>query len=225
MCTSCLYIYLYRTIQRRVDFFYVKDHLPKCFINLHFKDETSLDLLNTSTEKSKREKYLRTIEESFKIYWKLLNCSSITGLSSILEYSPEVNESDETRSDYETVENRCRDKTSQDEIGQVGWMEVDNWHESAVKICSKNQADLKSNRTRPNELGGLRRATKKLSKDTNNNPAKLSFKITFLIVALFSFFTVIFIYFKYYRVRKPCVQINWNKRNSFQRLENTSEIR
>lgn len=220
MCTSCLFIYLYRTIQRRADFFYVKDHLPKCFINLHFKDEKSLELLNSSTEKYKREKYIKTIEESFKIYWKLLNCSSLTGLKSILDYNAEQNESDETLGDYEAIEKRCESMRAANE-DETSSLDANSWHESALRICGKNTIDLNLNRA-----NGLRKQTKKFSQISKRLPQnQLSFKITFLVVALFSFFTVIFIYFKYYKIDKPCIKINWRKRNSFQRLQNPSEIR
>lgn len=226
MCTSCLFIYLYRTIQRRVDFFFVKDHLPKCFINLHFKDEQSIDLLNSSGDKIKRDKYIKTIEESFKIYWRLLECSKLTGLNSILDYSSDLNESDETQSDYEIVESKCRDSSKMiDELSQVSLMDADTWHDSTTRICTRNLFDLKLNKTRNGDVGGLRRATKKLARDGKNAQAKISFKITFLVVALFSFFTVIFIYFKYYRLKKPCIDMQWRKKNSFQRLENPSQIR
>lgn len=233
MCTSCLFIYLYRTIHRRVDFFYVKDHLPKCFINLHFKDESSLELLNTSTDKLKRAKYIKSVEESFRVYWKLLGCADLTGLSSILQHS-DVNESDETRADYEAIDSKCRLSASArnmlvDEMSQVNWIDVESWHDAAVKICARNVMQT----TRANQAvgslggGGIKRMNKRPTASRDNNrpsTAKISFNITFLVVALFSFFTVIFIYFKYYKLKKPCIRINL-RNNTFRRLENPSQIR
>jgi hypothetical protein len=75
-CTSCLLIYLYRTIHRRADFYFVKDNLPACFINLHFKD--SLYFESTSDNK-KRDQMISKIEGSFKFYWKELQCSAMSG--------------------------------------------------------------------------------------------------------------------------------------------------
>lgn len=230
MCTSCLFIYLYRTIHRRADFFYVRDHLPKCFLNLHFKDDQSLELLNTSADKFKHMKYIKSVEESFRVYWKLLGCSDLTGLSSILHYNPDVNESDETRADYETIDTRCRKWSNDDELRQVSWMEADAWHENAVKICARNLANSKPvvvGAKTSAGIGGLRRMSKRpqeMASDSRVSQSKVSFNITFLVVALFSFFTVIFIYFKYYKVKKPCIRINL-RHNTFRRLENPSQIR
>lgn len=224
MCTSCLFIYLYRTIHRRVDFFYVKEHLPKCFINLHFKDEKSLELLNSSADKAKRTKYINSVEESFRIYWRLLGCAQLTGLDKILHYAADSNESDETRADYVEVENRCRGRAaSGDEINQVVWIEADNWHESALRVCAKNLADVRSTLYRVASPAGSKRSGSK-HPGGQEARAKISFNITFLVVALFSFFIVIFIYFKYYKPKKPCIKINLNN-NSFRRLENPSQIR
>lgn len=236
MCTSCLFIYLYRTIQRRVDFFYVKDHLPKCFINLHFKDESSLELLNTSADKQKRAKYIKSVEESFRVYWRLLGCADLTGMTAILRSPDDTNESDDTRADYESIETKCRRSASfssnlADEMSRIVWLDVDNWHASAQRIGEKNALASRSmvaqSRANGASLGGLRRMSKR-PHDNNDSAAsrsnKISFNITFLVVALFSFFTVIFIYFKYYKLKKPCIRINL-RHNTFRRLENPSQIR
>lgn len=221
MCTSCLFIFLYRTIHRRVDFSYVKNHLPKCFINIHFKDEQSMELLlSKGGDQAKRDKYIKSIEESFRIYWKHLDCYRMTGISSVLNYDSDLNQSDETRLDYDLIEKKCKDSKSKnaDEIAQVNLLESESWQESALKICARNLADTKLNRTKvikKNEIN---------SSKIQSAQAKLSFKITFLVVALLSFFIVIFIYFKYHRPKKPCIKINLRK-NNFQRLENSNQIR
>jgi len=75
-CTSCLLIYLYRTIHRRADFYFVKDNLPACFINLHFKDSLSFE---STSDNKKRDQLISKIEGSFKFYWKELQCSAMSG--------------------------------------------------------------------------------------------------------------------------------------------------
>jgi hypothetical protein len=76
-CTSCLLIYLYRTIHRRADFYFVKDNLPACFINLHFKDSLYFE---SNSDSKKRDQLISKIEGSFKFYWKELQCSAMSGI-------------------------------------------------------------------------------------------------------------------------------------------------
>lgn len=235
MCTSCLYIFLYRTVHRRIDFFYVKTHLPKCFINLHFKSEESLELLNIPEEndqraKLKRDKYVKSIEESFRIYWRLLDCNKLTGLNNVLNYDGELNKSDETRADYELLDAKCTETNAANsaDIKLVTAINPDDWHDNEQAMCAKISAESRLNRTELN----LKRAGKKLVDAGRNRAAVgnhsssrlVSFKFTFLVVALFSFIIVIIIYVKYNRPKKPCIKINLKRglKNSFQRLENNS---
>jgi hypothetical protein len=129
-CTSCLFIYLYRTIQRRPDFYYVKDHLPQCFINLHFKNSLHFPSVISETE---RHQLISNIEQSFKYYWKILNCKSITSLDNILDYDEEVNPIDEILSDYDRINKHCKDKVKfQDEMKMIRDMDSNNWHENSL---------------------------------------------------------------------------------------------
>ena len=77
-CTSCLLIYLYRTIQRRTDFYFVKDNLPACFINLHFNGNI---YFQSTVDAAKKRELVTNIENSFKHYWKELRCSETTGMN------------------------------------------------------------------------------------------------------------------------------------------------
>jgi hypothetical protein len=71
ICSSCLFLYLYRYVHRRQDFYYVKDHLPGCFINLLYK-EFSFD-----------DKSLLAIDEKINKYWLLQKCDVVTGMRSM----------------------------------------------------------------------------------------------------------------------------------------------
>lgn len=102
MCTSCLMIYLYRTIHRRIDFFYVQERLPSCFINLHF-GEDSVNLIN-SVDREEKMKYVKRVEDSMIEYWKLLECKKVSGLGLILNYDSDLNPSDDSIENYELIE-------------------------------------------------------------------------------------------------------------------------
>lgn len=166
-CTSCLFIYLYRTIHRRHDFYFIKDHLPQCFINLHFG--TNLYLVY-------KKESIKTIEQSFIKYWAQLNCEKITGLSYLFQYDVYANSNqnsdatelqldpkqtdlmgDETFTDFERISKHCRkmqDSTGSIfsrhdvEIKSVLRLNQDKWHDSSARICSKNVLDSTLNSSR-----------------------------------------------------------------------------
>ena len=137
-CTSCLLMYLYRTVHRRADFYSVKDTLPACFVALHFKDSL---YFQSTPDAAKRDELVRRIEASFKSQWQHFECARITGLATILEYDGAVNELDATQSDYERVEAHCRAVAPRvsDEVKLMSRRFEDwSWHESAQRICASN---------------------------------------------------------------------------------------
>ena len=223
-CTSCLFIYLYRTIQRRPDFYYVKDHLPQCFINLHFKNSIHFPSVISETE---RHQLISNIEQSFKYYWKILNCKSITGLDNILDYDEEVNPIDEILSDYDRINKHCKDKVKfQDEMRMIRDMDSNNWHENSLKICSKNVFDSKQNVSKVPT--GLRadvnnKNKKKVIIQSDAKSSKTAPMAVLLIIMFGTSFLIIYVYLKYKRPKKPCIRLNFNRNTkTFQRLNNQS---
>lgn len=99
-CTSCLYMYLYRTVHRRSDFYFVKDHLPKCFVNLHYGKYMHFQSIRDPVE---RDRLITKIEDTYKNYWKLLRCKVITGMDTILTHDFDSIKSDDIVGDYELL--------------------------------------------------------------------------------------------------------------------------
>jgi hypothetical protein len=56
---------LYRTIHRREDFYFAKDHLPSCFLNLHYKENLFFSSL---TDPGQRSAAVHEIERDFIRY-------------------------------------------------------------------------------------------------------------------------------------------------------------
>lgn len=176
-CTSCLYIYLYRTMHRREDFFFVKDHLPSCFLNLHYKDNL---YFSSYHDTNKRLAAIKTIESTFKEYWSLLNCAAVTGLNEILTYhnndiiSGDYN-GDETYTDLERIDRNCKRKCPNElEIKRVKNLNQANFHKFSQGICPKN-SDMKQD---------VRTALKKSrGNNQSNNESKGSFNWTLLLVS------------------------------------------
>jgi hypothetical protein len=145
-CTSCLMIYLYRHIHRRGDFYFVKDHLPACFMRLHFNLDKVYQL--NSVDQAERDSYVKSVEESFRFYWKLLECKKLSGLGSILNEG-DLSYSDDSLENYELTKKQCSKdklKISGHEIEQVNSIKS-QWHSQyAENICIKNLADSKTSK-------------------------------------------------------------------------------
>jgi hypothetical protein len=226
MCSSCLFIYLYRVIQRRTDFYFVKDHLPNCFINLHFKNSL---YFQSSKDSGEKHQYISNIEDNFKYYWKLLRCKAITGLGPILDYDSDVNEIDETQSDYDAIERHCKDEAKfDDEIKAVADFDDNNWHDNSLKICTKNIIDSKSNRTsvqlslRKNTISSNKRKSDVLRNKIISGRTRASVFFIVAAVVLSSIF-IVFVYVKYRKPQRPCIRLSFRRDiKSFQRLSNAN---
>ena len=75
-CTSCLFIYLYHSVHLRADFYFIKDHLPSCFNNLHYNENL---FFKSIKNQSRKLSALKEIEESFRHYWSKLRCEAVSG--------------------------------------------------------------------------------------------------------------------------------------------------
>lgn len=132
-------------MHRREDFFFVKDHLPSCFLNLHYKDNLYFSAYHDT---KKRLAAIQTIESTFKEYWSLLNCAAVTGLNEIFTYhnndiiSGNYN-GDETYSDLERISQNCNRKCpSELEVKRIKNLDQGNFHKFSQRICPKN-SDMK----------------------------------------------------------------------------------
>jgi len=241
-CTSCLFIYLYRTIHRRHDFYYLKDHLPKCFINLHFG--TNLYLVYKKTA-------IKSIEDSFLKYWSQLRCDKITGMSSIFQYNVYLtNETasdeeealldtkqaefigDETYGDFERISKHCRKvhdsagtlmARNDEEIRSIFKMTQEKWHDTARRICTQNlmDASINSSRTNNNVKIGLKKWYTIDSKRNTSGVRQFSWPLFFSMFFLFGCVTVMIglAYLKY----KPSLRHIWSqmkRKNKFEQLNN-----
>ncbi|CAF0897069.1 unnamed protein product [Brachionus calyciflorus] len=218
-CTSCLLIYLYRTIHRRIDFLYVKDHLPSCFINLHFSDESKFELLNSKNSNLKAG-YIKRVEDSFQNYWKLLNCKELTGLSLILNYDPDTTPSDESKENYELISHKCNESDRVEinkEIDIIQKIDSNLWSEISNRIYLKNKIDSKLNGTR------VQVETSLFKKKTNSKKNSLSTTSWFFIcIILFSCLGLAFFIVSKNRPKKPCLRLTlYRGKQNFQRLEYT----
>ena len=81
-CTSCLFIYLYHHVHLRPDFYFIKDHLPKCFNNLHYSENLRFKSIKNSNKKIEATKI---INDSFTFYWSKLRCEAISGTLDLSE--------------------------------------------------------------------------------------------------------------------------------------------
>lgn len=216
LCTSCLFMYLYRTIHRRIDFYFVKDHLPKCFVNLHFGNESKLELLNSRDEHLK-DSYVKEIEDSYKNYWRLLDCKYLTGLGLILNYNKVSTPGDESKQNYELISNKCASSSQTDfkEIELVQKLDSKAWSEISNRIYLRNTMDSKLNRSQKIEITSLKKKTK--AKKSKPSSAISSWLIILLVLG--SFFGLVVLYMNYNRPKKPCLRLRFYRGNNFQRLE------
>jgi len=210
-CTSCLFIYLYRTLHRRHDFYFIKDYLPSCFISLHYGNNLYLVHKRNS---------VKIIEQTFSKYWTQLNCEKITGLSGLFQYDvyasnqssdesildPKQSEfiGDETFADFERMSKHCR-KTQEssaslfsrhdEEIKSIERLSQEKWHDLVPKICSKNVLDATMNNSR----SSIRIAQKKYSLTELQKKSRFSWSIFFFVFLLVCSVTVMFglMYLKY----------------------------
>jgi hypothetical protein len=79
MCSSCLFLFLYRSIHRRGDFYFVKNHLPHCFVSLFYPNIYFQNEKNSSV----KDHEIANIEVTLETYWKLQNCQRFTGMKTI----------------------------------------------------------------------------------------------------------------------------------------------
>ncbi|RNA37327.1 hypothetical protein BpHYR1_012426 [Brachionus plicatilis] len=215
-CTSCLLMYLYRTVHRRVDFYFVKDHLPKCFVNLHFGNESRMELLSSRDEQSKNG-YVTTIEEGFRNYWKMLDCKYLTGLGLILNYDKVSTPGDESKENYELISNKCArsDQTNVREIELIQKLDSKAWSEISNRIYLRNTMDTKSNRSQKIEITSYKKKTK--AKKSNSGFTISSWLILFLVLG--SCIGLAILYMSYNKPKKPCLRLRFYRGNNFQRLE------
>lgn len=128
--------YLYRTIHRREDFYYVKDHLPSCFLNLHYKDNLYFSSYKNA---NKRREAGRQIERDFKKYWSILNCPTVTGLDKIFQYHNneaigDAYNGDESYLDLEQISGHCE---RQSPIADQALDKQIDWHQYAQGLCKQ----------------------------------------------------------------------------------------
>lgn len=208
-CTSCLFMYLYRTLHRRHDFYYLKDYLPHCFINLHYGNNLYLIYKRDS---------IKTIENTFTKYWSQLNCEKITGFNQLFQYniystSSDATESildpkqadyigDETLNDFERISKHCNKvqdnlnsvfSRNDDEIRSIVRMSQDKWHETALRICTKNLFDTQLNNSKI-KISFKKEITTKMS-----SKSQFSWSLFFAFFFIFSTVTILigFVYLKY----------------------------
>ena len=79
LCSSCLFLYLYRYVHRRQDFYYRRDQLPDCFTNLFYRDLFEFN-----------EQAYKKIDDKINKYWSLQRCGIITGMRSINDSKSEM---------------------------------------------------------------------------------------------------------------------------------------
>ena len=79
MCSSCLFLYLYRYVHRHQDFYYRRDQLPDCFTNLLYKDTFAFN-----------DKAYMLIDDKINKYWSLQRCGIISGMRSTNDSKSEM---------------------------------------------------------------------------------------------------------------------------------------
>lgn len=127
---------MYRTIHRREDFYYVKDHLPSCFLNLHYKDNL---YFSSYKDANKRSEAGRQIERDFRKYWSILNCPTVTGMDKIFQYHNneaigDTYNGDESYLDLEQIIGHCE---RQSPIVDQGMEQQIDWHQYAQGLCKQ----------------------------------------------------------------------------------------
>jgi hypothetical protein len=239
-CSSCLLIWLYRHVHRRLDFYsFVRHHLPSCFLNLHF-NTAKMQILeeDSNTNKAERDNYMKSIEENFRFYWKELECEKITGIESVLSENRNyygINLSDETLEGYESIRKKCIElnKDLELEIEQVASTMDDqtklstssssssSWHTVYVpRICAKNLIDSKSdkdliadnNYVKLSLLKLLSKTTQNL--DSSKSPSRLAIAIFCFFLISLSSMVMIILNFRYKRTRRTCLRLKINRGGS-----------
>jgi hypothetical protein len=228
-CTSCLMIYLYRHIHRRGDFYFVKDHLPACFMRLHFNLDKVYQL--NSIDQKERDNYIKSVEESFRFYWKLLECKKLSGLGSILTEG-DSNLSDDSPANYELIKKQCnkeKPKINIHELEQINSIK-NQWHSRyAENICVKNLADSKTSKyvsdwSSQVEIG-LKKSQGKVAVRGEAKP-KIAIAVFLLFLVSLSSMILVILNYRYKRSgRQSCLRLKLGRAGGipgFQRLKNNT---
>ena len=215
LCSSCLFIYLYRTVHRREDFYFVKDHLPSCFLNLHYENNMYFSTLKSQAEQLEA---IAKIEQGFVKYWHLMNCAHITGIEDVFQY--ENNEmlfnGDESYLDQNKIEQHClRESRSlnEAEIKHVSSLKQAEWQRFASTVCKSNH-----------QGGNVQNNVKIAMKKSNSKPQAAKFSWTLFWLVLISVVAVLLglVYWKNRRMNRPCLTLKFQPNiKSFKRLNNT----
>lgn len=226
-CTSCLLIYLYRHVHRRSDFYFVKSQLPACFVRLHYNIDR-IYLLN-SINQNERDEYVRTVEESFRYYWKLLNCYKLTGIERILDVN-EHQSDDESISFYDSARGKCSRESSlavqMAESERVTKMDPTSvWHKRySQRICAKNQFDTRITSRFDAEFSsstdiGLKKSKNPGQLSNSNKTPKLPIAVLVLFLVCISSMGLIIMRYKFKKSGRYCVHFKLSRAGSSQRSE------
>jgi len=140
-------------VHRREDFYFVKDHLPSCFINLHYNE----NLYFTSFKGSGRKQAIFDIEETFKNYWLALNCPLISGLREILNTQFP---GDESFKEQDILAEHCRQREVLDEEKELKGVSRDDFLRFVTGVCAvvevkQKEIDISLKRFEQKKSGGF----------------------------------------------------------------------
>jgi hypothetical protein len=236
-CTSCLLIYLYRTAHRRVDFYSIKNSMPKCFIQLHYKENMYYRNIKDAEERKKAQ---QKIENNFRSYWRILGCAKITGISKIFIHSHDLYESDETWADYARVEMHCRQQTNKfnEELERLLKLDATRWQNETINICNKKTLfDMRISKNRTlldlylKRKGFAKQSTRLIDANEMAMSVGRSFWLSFFVMLLMvSSCGILIIYIKFNNPKRPCIRLTFKRGGvgggggigSFHRLSNAA---
>jgi len=220
-CSSCLFIYLYADLHKRVDFMHLKEHLPKCFLNLHFKNNVNLHSLSNENE---RQKALAEIESSFNTYWTRMNCPLVSGGLQ----TPWTNELNELNSQG-FIEANCQ--TTSDFYQKLKLMRQMNTKRFSSLVCSKptssngtvvDRNKLILDRLREHEKADDEQVQRVQS--ANANGALVHSTMFTVLIMIVSIGFIVFLVLKYRRPEQPCVRLSFSPKSLCTRFNTVAKF-
>jgi hypothetical protein len=217
-CSSCLFIYLYADLHKRIDFVHLKQHLPKCFLNLHYKNH--LDLYSLSNE-SERKKAMQEIESSFNTYWTRMNCPLLSGGLQ----TPWTNELNELNSQG-FIEANCQ--TTSEFYQKLKLMRQMNTKRFSSLVCSKQtryNSTLDRNKLVLDRLREHEKADdEQVQRVQSTSGALVHSSMLTVIIMIVSIGFIVFLVLKYRKPEQPCVRLNFSPKSLCTRFNTVAKF-